>query len=161
MLFSQHGCRAHRAQSWDRPEEGAGAPVGEAAQSGADNLPARLRWMPLQSRQMNTPNCLDVHLGFGVVQSKHSLLSFFARSLLNSKSRSAWVPIVNESAVCEGAGEQGSGGARSRGSLLSVHGQPTVPRADRVWGRGLAGARSNSEESGSRREQFCPVCLKV
>mmetsp|Transcript_9084 Transcript_9084/g.22744 ORF Transcript_9084/g.22744 Transcript_9084/m.22744 type:complete len:202 (-) Transcript_9084:161-766(-) len=49
----------------------------------------RLRWMPEQSRQMNTPNCLLVHLGLVVVQSKQCLLSFFNNSLLKSLSRSS------------------------------------------------------------------------
>jgi hypothetical protein len=47
------------------------------------------RWIPLQSKHTNTPKFFDVHFGFGVVQSKHILLSFFASSLPKRRSRSS------------------------------------------------------------------------
>ena len=52
------------------------------------------RWMPEQSRQTKTPKFLLVHLGFSVPQSKQCLFSFFAMSLLNSSSRSAWCAMA-------------------------------------------------------------------
>ena len=47
------------------------------------------RWIQLQSKHTNTPKFFDVHFGFGVVQSKHILLSFFASSLPKRRSRSS------------------------------------------------------------------------
>ena len=52
------------------------------------------RWIPEQSRHINTQKFFDVHFGLAVLQSKHNRLPFLRYNALNSSSRSCCVAMI-------------------------------------------------------------------